>query len=101
MVEKSGFVFDDVLIETFHGELRGRGARFDGSLTFHQNGVSLSFQEGDCQIKSRLPHIIRIPNKNCVLQFLFVGCGESEVSPCLSKYFAFRRDILSRNSNSR
>jgi hypothetical protein len=25
--------------------------------------------------------VIRIPDKNCVLQFLSVGCGESVVSP--------------------
>jgi hypothetical protein len=30
-------------------------------------------------------------------QFLSGGCGESAVSPCRSKYFVFRRDILSRH----
>jgi hypothetical protein len=39
-----------------------------------------------------IPQVIRIPDKNCVLQFLSVGCGESVVSPCLSRCFAFRRD---------
>jgi hypothetical protein len=33
--------------------------------------------------------LIRFPDKNCVLQFLSVGCGESVLSPYLSKYFAF------------
>ena len=43
-LQKSGLVFDDILIETFHRILRGRGALFDGVLHFHQNGESLYFQ---------------------------------------------------------
>jgi hypothetical protein len=30
--KKSGLVFDEVLVETFHGELRGHCARFDGAI---------------------------------------------------------------------
>ena len=33
--------------------------------------------------------------------FEVVGCGESVVSPCLSKCYAFRRDIRVAHSNSK
>ena len=43
-IEKSGLVFDDALVKTFHWELPGHDARLMGCLHCHQNGVPFLFQ---------------------------------------------------------
>jgi hypothetical protein len=64
-------------------------------------GQSISNEGGElvCALncgEAYTTHLIRFPDKNCVLQFLSVGYGGNAAPPCLSKCSAFQRDILSR-----
>ena len=54
-VEKSGLVFDDVLVETFHGETPWARCPVDGAFTLPSKRSSPFLSRGNCQIKSRLP----------------------------------------------
>ena len=50
-------MFDDVLIETLHGDSPWAWCPVDGAFTLPSKRSSPSFSRGDCQIMSRLPHI--------------------------------------------
>jgi hypothetical protein len=56
-IEKTGLVFDDVLIETFHGETPWAWRPVDGSFTLPSKRSSPSLSKGNCQIKSRLSQL--------------------------------------------